>query len=223
MRQIGTPPEIDKRMREIQEEEFTKRGIKSLDAAASTGSKDFLERIVGLIRATGFTVAIFSNKTRPTAVANIMLELGFAAMSGKPLIILKSKRARAPSDFTRTDWINYDELEEDEFRTKINQALDTVESTGEFEHRLLQIALQAKSIDCGIATERAIKAFLLTGDSEIIDKADLILERLQSAGTNDTVDDLERLQKELQMFVGLSRASLAGGPAAPAAAAPGPV
>ncbi|MGD9658268.1 MAG: hypothetical protein AB7U61_11650, partial [Methylocystis sp.] len=66
-----------------------KRGFQTKDADASTGGKDFLERILELIRATGFTVAIFSDKTRPTALANIMLELGFAAMCGKPLLIVK--------------------------------------------------------------------------------------------------------------------------------------
>ena len=80
MRQLGRPPEIDLRMTKIVNEVLQSRGIKVVDADASTGGKDFLERIVGLIQATGFTVAIFSHYTRPTAVANIMLELGFAAI-----------------------------------------------------------------------------------------------------------------------------------------------
>jgi hypothetical protein len=55
---------------------FDARGIGMKDADASTGAKDFLERILGLIRGTGFTVAIFSEDTRGTAMANIALELG---------------------------------------------------------------------------------------------------------------------------------------------------
>ena len=68
---------------------------------------------MGLIRGTGFAIAIFSHETRFTAMAKITLELGFAALCGKPLIIVKSSEAKAPSDFVRTDWIDYRSNEED--------------------------------------------------------------------------------------------------------------
>jgi hypothetical protein len=70
-------------------------------------------------------------------MANIALELGFAAMCGKPLIIVKSEKAKAPSDFTRTDWITYNPAQEPRFRDKLEQALDSVESLVEYESTLL--------------------------------------------------------------------------------------
>jgi hypothetical protein len=73
MRQLGNPPDIDLTMTEIVREVLKARGVGIKDADASTGGKDFLERILGLIRSTGFTIAIFSNKTRMTAMANIAL------------------------------------------------------------------------------------------------------------------------------------------------------
>ena len=103
MRQLGGPPDIDKAMISILGDVFKKRGVPIVDADTSTGAKDFLERILGLIRGTGFTVAVFSEDTRTNSLANIALELGFAAMCGKPLIIVKSREAKAPSDLTRTD------------------------------------------------------------------------------------------------------------------------
>lgn len=214
MRQIGQPPAIDRRMAEIVEEVFVARGVRTKDADASTGGGDFLERILGLIRATGFTVAIFSHETRANAMANITLELGFAAMCGKPLIIVKSKEAKAPSDFTRTDWIEFEEADEARFRTKLNQAIDTIEEVGAFEDFLLDTAMDAKSIDCAIALERASKAFLLTNDQRMIDKAERIGERLAEAGANDTIADLERLRSEVAMFVRQGRAAIANGAAA---------
>ena len=75
MRQLGEPPASDQRMLVILREIFEARGFPIVDADESTGGKDFLERILGLIRSTGFTVAIFSHETRLTALANIMLEL----------------------------------------------------------------------------------------------------------------------------------------------------
>jgi hypothetical protein len=143
-------------------------------------------------------------------MANITLELGFAAMCGKPLIIVKSKEAKAPSDFTRTDWIEFDPDHEGRFRGKLHQALDTIEEAGAFQDFLLQTAMEAKSIDCAVALERANKAFLLTSDGSLIDKAEQIAERLQGAGANESIADLERLRAEISMFVRQGRAALAG-------------
>ena len=211
MRQIGEPPAIDERMATIVSEVFSARGVPTKDADASTGGGDFLERILGLIRATGFTVAIFSHETRANAMANITLELGFAAMCGKPLIIVKSKEAKAPSDFTRTDWIEYDEPGEARFRRKLDQALDTIEEVGAFEQFLLDTAMDARSMDCAIALERASKAFLLTSDERMIEKAERIGERLDDAGANDSIADLERLRSEVAMFIRQGRAAMADG------------
>ena len=91
MRQIGEPPAVDAAMNKAVRTLLKSGGYRSIDATSTTAGKDYLERIIGLIRATGFTVAIFSELTRPGTMANIALELGFAAMSGKPLIICKSK------------------------------------------------------------------------------------------------------------------------------------
>lgn len=132
MRQIGGPPAVDFRMAELVKEIFEGHGIPVKDADASTGGGDFLQRILGLVRATGFTVGIFSHETRASALANIMLELGFAAMCGKPLIVVKSKDAKAPSDLTRTDWIEYDAANEIRFREKLNQALNTITEVGAY-------------------------------------------------------------------------------------------
>jgi hypothetical protein len=217
MRQIGNPPDLDLAMTAIVREVFEGRGIQLKDADASTGGKDFLERILGLIRSTGFTIAIFSNKTRVTAMANIALELGFAAMCGKPLIIVKSEKAKAPSDFTRTDWITYSPTQEVRFRSKLEQALDSVESLVEYENTLLTVALGARSPDCAIAFERANKGFLLSGEQRFIDSAAAILDVLMRVAEGNTIADLERLRSDLNTFIRQARASLAppAGPARP--------
>jgi hypothetical protein len=112
-----------------------------------------------------------------------------------------------PSDFTRSDWIVYDPDNEPAFEAKLNQALDAVEASASFEEGLLDIALDARSIDCAVAIERAVKAFLLCGESRIIDKAEQITARIAGADANDSIADLERLRGELAMFIRLARAS----------------
>jgi len=200
MRQIGGAPEIDKKMASLVTGFLKSKGFGIKDADASTGSKDFLERILGLIRGTGLTVAIFSHETRETALANIMLELGFAAMCGKPLMIIKSKEATAPSDLTRTDWIEYAAGEEPAFKRKVLQAIRMVDDLVPYEDMLLDLALDAKAMDCAVAFERAQKAFLLSGEKALLEKVEKIRDRLLSARDIEQVDDLHRLHAEVAMF-----------------------
>ena len=207
MRQLGGPPDIDEEMTTILKEVFEKRGVATVDAGSSTGAKDFLERILGLIRGTGFTVAVFSEDTRTNSLANIALELGFAAMCGKPLIIVKSKDAKAPSDLTRTDWIVYDPGDAAGFVHKLNQALDEIDKLAEWEGVLLEVALNARTTDCAVAFERANKAFLLTGDERYVAAAESIAGRLQGLDGLSTIDDLERLKREVATFILQARRS----------------
>ena len=210
MRQIGNPPALDEAMANIVEDVFEHRGIGLKDADDSTGGKDFLERILGLIRGTGFTVAIFSEDTRGTAMANIALELGFASMCGKPLVIVKSKAAPPPSDLTRTDWIEYDAADQPRFRRKLNQALDELEELAGFTEALLDVAMAAPAMDCAIAFERASKAFLLTKEARFLDSAEEIANRLEWAAGDGRIADLERVRSEISMFVKQGRRSLRG-------------
>ena len=200
MRQLGDPPELNVHMTEIVSEALQCEGFEIVDAEASTAAKDYLARIFELIRATGFTVAIFSEQTRGTAMANISLELGFAAMSGKPLLIVKSKAASAPSDLKRTDWIEYSPGDESGFRSKLAQAAEELRKLDEWEQQLLDVALEARTMDCAVAFERAQKAFLLSGDERCVEAADAILEKLECVSEDEAISDLERLRFEIRTF-----------------------
>ena len=208
MRQLGNPPTLDLAMNTEVVRFFEQRGYRSVDADDTTGSKDYLERILGLIRGTGFTVAIFSHETRPTAMANIALELGFAAMCGKPLVIVKSPEAAAPSDLKRTDWIEYRVEDLSGFRRKLGQALDEIEDLCNWERDLLQASLAARSPDCAIALERANKGFLLSGLGSFIDAAETLLKVLTSIDGDYSIGDLERLRAEMRTFMEQARAAL---------------
>ena len=179
------------------------------DASASTGSKDLLEGIPRLMRGAGVTIAIFSHETRTTALANIALELGFAAMCGKPLIIVRSKEAVAPSDLIRTDWIEYDPEERKVFEGRLRLAFEQADEFADHEAMPPDVALEASTPDCAVAFERANKAFLLNGNSELLDKADLIRARLVEARDNLHLTDLARLHDEVATSVRQGRKRLA--------------
>ena len=208
MRQLGSPPEIDRLMADAAQSIFTDADISVKDADSSVGGKDFLQRILGLIRGTGFTVALFSDETRPGAFANIALELGFAAMCGKPLVIIKSKGAKAPSDLARTDWIEFDQGDRQRFEEKLEQAIEEIKSLATFEQHKLEIALEADQMDCAVAFERTKKAFLLTGNEDCVTHAETILNRLDRVREKDNIGDLRRQRGEIKLFIRQARAAL---------------
>jgi hypothetical protein len=187
---------------------FSAHGFETIDADGTVGSKDYLERILGLIRGTGFTVAIFSHQTRASSMANIALELGFAAMCGKPLVIVKSPEAIAPSDLKRTDWIEYDRRKPAQFRRKLQQAVEEVESLSNYEDNLLQASLDAKSLDCAVGLERANKGFLLSGDERFVRAAERLLGILEGVTEGTAIGDLERLRSETRTFIRQARGVL---------------
>jgi len=205
MRQMGHPPAIDVDMTRMVQEVFREEGFDAIDADGSTGDKDFLARILGLIRATGATVAIFSHETRGSAMANIALELGFAAMCGKPLVIVKSAQAAAPSDLTRTDWVVYDAQDEMRFKNKLRQAARELTALADYEDMLLNAALDARSMDFAVAFERANKGFLITGEKSFVDAAARIQKRLDAVKEGTSINDLERLRTEISVFIRQAR------------------
>jgi hypothetical protein len=208
MRQLGNPPRIDRTIHTQVLKLFNGRGITAIDAGGTTGSKDYLERILGLIRGTGFTVAIFSHETRATALANIALELGFAAMCGKPLVIVKSPEAVAPSDLKLTDWIDYEDGKLASFARKLAQAIEEIERLADFENDLLQTSLEARSPDCAVGLERANKGFLLSGNTRFVIAAERILQILDGVKEGSSIADLERLRGETRTFIRQAKTAL---------------
>ena len=130
-------------------------------------------------------------------------------MCGKPLIIVKSPGANAPSDLKRTDWIDYDPLDTDLFSRSFGQALDELETFQKFESDLLHIALEARLPDCGIALERCNKGFLLSGDGDFIESAERLLEKLDGIPMDLPIYDVERLRTDIKTFIRQARGSLA--------------
>ena len=187
-------------MNAIVNEVLAEHNITAIDAASSAGRNDFLERIIDLIRSTGLTIAIFSHETRGTALANIMLELGFAAIFGKPLLIVKSKEADAPSDLIRTDWIEFNAEKILEFRQKIVQAVGEVDQIAKHQEMLLDISLEAPQMDCAVAFERAQKAFLLAPNASLLEKIKTIKQRVMCYREIDQMSDLHRLHDEISAF-----------------------
>ncbi|WP_417518261.1 hypothetical protein [Minwuia sp.] len=208
LRQIGNPPDVDTAMHRVVVEKLQDFGFAAIDADHSAGSPDFLARIVSLIRSSGFTIAIFSEDTRPESLANICLELGFASMLGKPVVIAKSVHAIAPSDLVRADIAEYDGRRRKTFERKLLQSFREVEERADFEQIVLSETKNSGQTDFSLLYERLARGFLISGNPYFIDLCDEIVAQhiqkeadLHLTGTANILD-------EMRIFSGLARKSL---------------
>ncbi len=206
IQQLGGTPPPDTIIRATLQDVFGRFGFTLIDANFDTGAKDYLARILDLIRSTGFAVVIYSDETRRDSLGNIFLEAGYAAMLGKHLVIAKWKGANGPSDFKRTDWIEYDPDNPVSFEDKIGQISRSLNDYVGFEATHLDVILQAHRPDCGVAFERIRKGFLLSGEPGFLDAAEKLLPLIDGdTGNHLPVSDLSGLADEIKMFVRLAR------------------
>ena len=68
-----------------------KNRFRTTKATGAFGTKDYLDKIVQLIRGCGFGLAIFSEFTPGKTLANIFFEIGICYVLGKDVIMVKTK------------------------------------------------------------------------------------------------------------------------------------
>ena len=130
-------------------------------ASRHSGTKDYLEKIIQLIRGCGFGVAIFSEFTPASTLANIFFEIGLCGVLGKPVILVKSARAKPPSDFVRTEWITFIDGDSSRLRRDIEKAIRSIQELAIYYENLGDLALDAEEIDLELAFERYRQAILI--------------------------------------------------------------
>lgn len=172
-----------------------------IKATTKSGTKDFLEKIVQLIRGTGFGIAIFSQFTNATSLANIFFEVGLCNMLGKPVILVKNKDAKAPSDFIRTEWVTFSNNEE-QLRADLKKSLKDVVDLSKYFEILGEIAFEAKERDIELAFERYKQALLINGDKNLKSRVLNILSDIDSEIDNRVIlaASKKRLRKAIIEF-----------------------
>jgi hypothetical protein len=78
-----------------------------IDAGAETTGRDFLLKIWKLIESVPICVVIIHEDIPVKTQANLYYELGVAQALGKETIIIKTPKAEIPSDFNRTEYIEF--------------------------------------------------------------------------------------------------------------------
>ena len=83
-------------------------GFDWIDATSLLTGKDFLDKIWKIILGVPLGIAIVTPNMSEKTIANIFYELGIMDALGKETLIIKSTSYKIPSDFKRTEYLNYD-------------------------------------------------------------------------------------------------------------------
>lgn len=171
-------------------------------ASRQSGTKDYLEKIIQLIRGCGFGVAIFSEFTPASTLANIFFEIGLCGVLGKPVILVKSGDAKPPSDFVRTEWIALQNGDKKRLRRDVEKSIKAIQELADYYESLGDIALGADEGDPELAFERYRQAILIANRKPVRKKIRDILAKL--ADDREPTQLLRasrtRLRKSIQEF-----------------------
>ena len=179
MTRLGKPvPKDIAKMRQAISEVCNQANYTVIDASSRITGRDFLLKIWRLIASTPLAVGICHEEVSSRTQANIYYELGVAQALGKETVIVKSPSSEIPSDFIRTEYIEFNA----QFSANFSAYLESLfEQASHYE--LVADQLDRNPI---LAIDYLKRAFLITGDEELRQKAQKLLSEagLESRAKN---------------------------------------
>jgi len=172
MTKLGLPiPEEISRIRRALERQLRAKRIEPVDAESTVTGRDFLLKIWDLIVGCPLGISIVSADLPPSTVANIFYEIGLLQALGKETLVIKTQGAAVPSDFVRTEYIEYDQRR---FAAKVRRYLDQLFEQAD------HYATMAANLDTSpaLSIDYLKRAYLITGDKQIRSRLDAAVARL---------------------------------------------
>ena len=171
--QLGepVPPQITE-IREHLASILKGHGLTDLDAASVVTGRDFLLKIWKLITAVPLGVAIIDENMSPETLCNIFYEIGLMQALGKETVVIKTVKAKVPSDFVRTEYIKFDS----QFETNIEKYFHTYWELADHYESMADLIER----DPLLAIDYLRRSYLMTGRAELKDRAKNFLEKAGS-------------------------------------------
>lgn len=141
--------------------------FKVIDASAQNNGRDFLLKIWKQIASTPLVVGVVHEKIPPATQSNIYYEPGIAQALGKETIIVKSTNITIPSDFVRTEYIEFDS----KFTRNFSKYLKGLKEQAD-HYELMADQLESNPI---LSIDYLKRAFLITGETRLRKKAKKLL------------------------------------------------
>lgn len=165
------PKEISN-MRKTAAKYLKNQKFEVIDASSKITGRDFLFKIFELILSVPLGIALISENLNSTTIANIFYEIGLLQALGKETLIIKTEGSNIPSDFIRTEYIEYN----NKFKDKINEYLKTYFELAE-HYELLGCELIKDPIT---SIDYLKRSYLMTDDSSTKNKINKIISNLFS-------------------------------------------
>lgn len=164
MCQLRKPiPESQAQIRNKLSSFLKNNGFKEIDADSSLTGRDFLVKIWGMVFKVPLGIAIITRQTTRKTLANIFYEIGLLQAYGKETLVIKTKDAGVPSDFIRTEYLEFD----NDFDAKLSKYFEFISSLQEHFDTMSE---QLKN-DPLLAIDYMRRAFLITGDTSYRERA----------------------------------------------------
>jgi len=111
---------------------------KMIDANSSVTGRDYLLKIWEVILSVPLGIAVLSGDMKITTLENIFYEIGLMQAMGKNTIVIKTKDIEVPSDFVRTEYIEYEDgrLRKNKLTIKLKQFLNSHYELSKYFFRL---------------------------------------------------------------------------------------
>jgi hypothetical protein len=142
--------------------------FKVIDASSKVTGRDFLLKIWRLIASAPLAVGICHEEIPPKTQANIWYELGVAQAMGKETLIVKSPHTEIPSDFIRTEYIEFNA----DFDERFAQYLESLDEQAS-HYEVVADQLERNPI---LAIDYLKRAYLISGDSNLQKKAKALVK-----------------------------------------------
>jgi hypothetical protein len=169
MTQLGgtVPEEVDSARQDLKHI-LDAHNIALIDANSEITGRDFLIKIWNMIVAVPLAIAIVHEDMPTTTQCNVFYEVGIAQSLGKETLVIKTKEAKVPSDFVRTEYIEYGE----DFEQRIAKYL-----TYFFERAEYFVTMADQLENNPLASiDYLRRAYLITGDEACRKEAEKIIE-----------------------------------------------
>jgi len=187
--------EIEKNIKKI----CSKKGYKIVKAADIKRSKDYLCKICELIQSVAFGIAVYTDNTPPDTLGNISYEVGCMHSLGKEVYIVKTNKARVPSDFIRTE-----NNEEKKLKKDLIKRLNDLKEQVKYMRKLGELSFEAGDLEK--ASEYFKRIYLIMKDSKAKSKLKTILSKINEISKRTGSDKglYLRLSDNLKYFLKLT-------------------
>ncbi|MBI2857473.1 MAG: hypothetical protein HYX90_00225 [Chloroflexi bacterium] len=146
------------------------KGFSEIDAGSSLTGRDFLNKIWGMAFQVPIGIAIITRHTSRRTFANIFYEMGLLQAYGKETLVIKTSDVTVPSDFIRTEYLEYGA----DFEDNLDKYFDVISALQEH----FDLMAEQLKHDPLLAIDYMRRAFLLTGDDRYRAKAKLLRSEL---------------------------------------------